>query len=258
MEDRIYSLALGEVALEVALPAEGFHLRSSARTANPTQVMALHRHTAHELFFVLGKLAVITEQERYYYQNEFVMIPPRLEHYIILEQGDCFCFYSACELLPEDLTALHLTDETRFYLNQLEHLHDSWQTTHLLPLLFGATLQPILPQRTVASTKRDRHIHTIDAYINAHYTEAIRLTELAELLYLCPRQVSRILQKEYGCSLSELVHQKRLAAAGRLLRHTDLPIAEIAAAVGYDQPNYFFARFKAQFRCTPQQYRKNA
>ncbi|MBQ3083823.1 MAG: helix-turn-helix domain-containing protein [Clostridia bacterium] len=258
MEDRMDTLMLGEIPFEVTLPTEGFHLYSTAHPGNPTQVIALHRHSAHELFFARGRLAVVTEQERYCYQNELVLIPPRLEHYIILEQGDCFCFYSASELLPEALTALPMNEEIRFYLEQLERHPRDWQAEHLLPLLFGAALQSILPQKTKAPTKHDRHIHTIDNYINGHYTENIRLTKLAELLYLCPRQVSRILQKEYGRSLSELVHQKRLAAAGRLLRHTDLPIAEIAAAVGYDQPNYFFARFKAQFNCTPQQYRKNA
>ena len=88
--------------------------------------------------------------------------------------------------------------------------------------------------------------------------QTIRLSDLARELYLCEKQVSRILHNAYGCSLSDLVNRYRLSAAQMLLRYTDLEIGEIASQVGYEHENYFFTLFRNANGMTPKQYREQS
>ena len=46
--------------------------------------------------------------------------------------------------------------------------------------------------------------------------------------------------------------------AASLLRTSDLSVAEIAQAVGYDSPSKFSAAFKAFFHILPKEYRKQS
>lgn len=50
--------------------------------------------------------------------------------------------------------------------------------------------------------------------------------------------------------------QHRMAEAARLLRETDLPVAEIAGRVGYDSQSRFTAAFKSVCESLPREYRK--
>ena len=106
-------------------------------------------------------------------------------------------------------------------------------------------------------SRRTKHINIIDVYLSEHYAESITLTELSRELYLCEKQISRIIRKEYGCSLSELINRRRLAVACMLLKYTNMPICEIADAVGYEYENYFFTVFKKAYGITPMKYRSD-
>ena len=62
--------------------------------------------------------------------------------------------------------------------------------------------------------------------------------------------------REVGKSLPEYVSEKRIAEAKRLLRgRTQLPIGQIAAAVGFSDVNYFTKVFKKKAGQTPSAYR---
>ena len=54
----------------------------------------------------------------------------------------------------------------------------------------------------------------------------------------------------------ELYENVRLQEAQRLLRETDLPIAEIAERVGYANPGHFSVAFHESFSMTPSEYKK--
>ena len=60
----------------------------------------------------------------------------------------------------------------------------------------------------------------------------------------------------YGASLAAHIKQHRMERAAELLRETDMSVAEIAAAVGYESQGKFTAAFKNQFAALPTAYRK--
>ena len=104
--------------------------------------------------------------------------------------------------------------------------------------------------------KRTRTVNLIDRYINEHYREKIRLSDLSKALYLCPKQISRVLRKEYGCTLPDLINQRRLDLACTMLRESDADVGQIAQRVGYEYENYFYTLFRKAFGMTPGEYRE--
>ena len=98
----------------------------------------------------------------------------------------------------------------------------------------------------------------LDNYIAEHYCEKITLADIAAELYLCERQVSRIIRREYNCSFADFVNIKRLSVAAMMLKHTQMNIADVARSVGYENYNYFYRVFKTKYGVTPAQYREKS
>lgn len=74
--------------------------------------------------------------------------------------------------------------------------------------------------------------------------------EVAERLGLSTSTLHRRL-KEAGQSFGEIKEERRRNLALSLLKKTDLPVAEIAAKVGYAEPSAFFRAFQRWFGMSP-------
>ena len=243
------------------------------------RLLTVHQHACFELFIVVGgSLSVYCGDDVYCCKNGGIILPPYIYHYTVPEDIDGYCMNfsiepseSADPALAAEICAqlsrmphcFPLSPEILFYTEQFDNRHSSTEREddipHLLSLLFSSLLREIAPQAKAGSkreSKREAHVMTIESYIGRHYCEPIRLSDVAAELYLCPKQVSRILMKEYGCSLSELINRRRLTVAASLLRSTDLSVGEIASSVGYIQENHFYKRFRRAYGMSPLVYRR--
>ena len=61
---------------------------------------------------------------------------------------------------------------------------------------------------------------------------------------------------ECGCTLADLVKEKKLAIAKILLKNTDMKVSEIATQVNVGTENYFYMLFSQKYGLSPLQYRK--
>jgi len=100
-------------------------------------------------------------------------------------------------------------------------------------------------------------ISLLDPILSDNYMDSDLLSQLTERLSLSVRQVERLILKEYGMPLRELIAGKRIAAAQALLRTSELPVQQIAAAVGYATPCCFYTAFRKRTGMTPMQYRRS-
>lgn len=83
------------------------------------------------------------------------------------------------------------------------------------------------------------------------------VSEYAALLNITPGHLNDTIQKELGKTASELIHERIILEAKRLLYHSETSIKEIAAALNYDDPSYFTKFFKTNTDFTPEQFRKS-
>ena len=77
---------------------------------------------------------------------------------------------------------------------------------------------------------------------------------IARLFGIGERTLRRRLEKD-GENLQQLIKEARFELARQLLRNTDLPVAEIAAALQYDDPNAFSRAFRSWAKLSPTQWR---
>ena len=60
----------------------------------------------------------------------------------------------------------------------------------------------------------------------------------------------------YGCTITQYIQGQRTEQAGRLLRETDLPVSQVAAIVGYQNPSRFAEIFRRNTGRSPAEYRR--
>ncbi len=90
--------------------------------------------------------------------------------------------------------------------------------------------------------------------IEEHY-RSCTLSVLAERENVSESTLSRLILQETGVRFTELLATVRFQRAAYLLRETDLSVAEITSAIGYENASFFYRHFSKLYGCTPKEYR---
>lgn len=94
------------------------------------------------------------------------------------------------------------------------------------------------------------------AIIERDYAKTdLSLTKVANELNISANYLSNLFSKKRGIPFKRYLQQHRVQQAERRLLQTDLPIAEIAEAVGFLDSNYFTKVFRDYYHVTPYRYR---
>ncbi len=96
------------------------------------------------------------------------------------------------------------------------------------------------------------------ARIRAEYAADLTTQGLAADLGLSPSRLSQIFRQRTGRTVKEILVQRRLMEAKRLLSQTKLPVTRVILDCGFNDMAYFHRAFKADTGCTPLQYRADA
>ena len=105
--------------------------------------------------------------------------------------------------------------------------------------------------------ERLRQKKAIVAYLDEHFTEPVRLPDVAAAFGLSPQYFSTLFRESFGRTLMQHVNFLRTERAARLLRTSSLPVMEIGLRVGYENFSYFIKRFREAYGVPPSVYRKN-
>lgn len=95
----------------------------------------------------------------------------------------------------------------------------------------------------------------LENLINTEFTEQLTAKNIAERLFVSERQLSRIVKKRYGTTLRNVIVEKRLQAAVKLLEHTEKSNEKIAEETGFGTAKSFCREFLRFYGVTPKEYR---
>lgn len=98
-------------------------------------------------------------------------------------------------------------------------------------------------------------IKTVLTYINTHYAEKIRLSDLAGLVNLNEQYFCRFFKKAVGQSPVTYLNGCRIRRARQLLLETNLPVTEVCLSCGFNNLGNFLREFRRQTGTTPQRFR---
>jgi AraC family transcriptional activator of pobA len=170
---------------------------------------------------------------------------------------------------PTEINMLPLAPEERAALrDHFVRLERSFKGSHsyrvsmlqvlLLALLYDCqglyesycSLQPQHPPVKFALAAQFQQL------IEQHYLTHRSVQTYADLLHVTPNHLSQTISNTLGRKAHELIEDRLLLEAKKLLRYTSLSVAEVAEYLGFEEPTHFTRLFKRRFALTPLQYRR--
>jgi AraC-like DNA-binding protein len=109
--------------------------------------------------------------------------------------------------------------------------------------------------RLKKAAARSRPVMQAMDFIYNHLHQTIRIPEIAAALGLNASYLSTIFHRETGITITEYIRQRRIEAAGNMLRYSSFSYGEIAAYLAFSNQSHFIRVFKAQTGYTPKEYR---
>ncbi|WP_455616162.1 response regulator [Eisenbergiella sp.] len=93
------------------------------------------------------------------------------------------------------------------------------------------------------------------AYIEENYREKLKLSDVADQIYVSQWHLSKLLNKHTGQNFSEILNNIRIEKAKELLKDPSLRIGDIAEEVGFLDMAHFSRVFKKQAGISANEYR---
>lgn len=101
-------------------------------------------------------------------------------------------------------------------------------------------------------------MNLINTYIYDHLESQLTCDEIAKQVFLCKRQLTRIMVKYTGTSPHKYIMSLRLEKAFSLIKNTSLPLKEIAPITGFSNEFHLSTAIKKHYSVTPKEIRNNA
>ena len=96
----------------------------------------------------------------------------------------------------------------------------------------------------------------IKFYIDAKFMEKLRMDEIADMFGIHPNHLSRVFHSSFGISPKQYLLKLKMDKAAQILVSTEMPVALIAEALGFEDQHVFSRAFKKYWEVSPMLYRK--
>ena len=100
-------------------------------------------------------------------------------------------------------------------------------------------------------------IRNFEMLIEKHFKEYKSVKNFADKLNITANYLNAICTKTIGRTAGELIRDRVILEAKRLLLHSSISVCEMAYHLGYDDCSYFIRVFKKEVGSTPEQFRLN-
>ena len=249
-----------------------------------------HRHPGLEIHYIIsGQCKVTCNGNSFFMESEsMLLIPPGTYHDVSPTDPNtsrlCISFriqkmkdkssnkktdnfYNIYNQNTPSTADLHDSEAQRILLKMialLDGVGDGYKIDKLLTLC-GYLLLEMIPYIADATpcdkpadpddTQEDVSFK-IDSFLGTNFMHNDAKSRMADDLFVSPRQLQRIIKKNYGMNYREKLAETRVQIAIDLLCNSNLPIHKIAEILGYSCSANFSAFIKRNIGKTPSQIRK--
>ena len=112
------------------------------------------------------------------------------------------------------------------------------------------------PAASAAVTQKQQQLMAFRRLIDQHYKALRRPSEYAALLYITPGHLNGLSQALLGHSAGEVIRERVLLEAKRLLTNAGMTATEIAYELNFQDNSYFNRFFKKYEGVTPEEFRR--
>jgi AraC family transcriptional activator of pobA len=250
----------------------------AARSVLHDWEFAAHRHARlHQVLLIEsgGGNATLEGRVHALKPNYVVNVPVGHVHGFSFEPGtQGWVLTIAAEILDETLLAseglrgvlsqsavVRGTPQIRASMKQIfaEYAGRNFGRAHILRALSAAQIG--LVARELASDRRESGatdsdlFRRFEALLEQRHLERCSVSDYAAALSVTPTHLNRVTRAATGDTASHLILNRMIREARRNLVYTNLPIAKIAYALGFDDPAYFSRIYAAATGLSPRAFR---
>lgn len=143
------------------------------------------------------------------------------------------------------------------YQNRLISYHEVIRLQLNLLLIELSRIYLDKNEESVLYTYDIAQFNRLESLIDDNFKSHKSLVFYAESMNLSLKQLSYICKKTVGKSPSEIIAERIILEAKRLIIHTDLSINSISEELKFKDYSYFIRVFKKNCKLTPEQYRQS-
>jgi ABC-type sugar transport system substrate-binding protein/DNA-binding response OmpR family regulator/nitrogen-specific signal transduction histidine kinase len=187
--------------------------------------------------------------------------------------------FEICEILKKDLRTSHIptiiltaVDDQQSYIKALESGADLYLTKPFNLKVLSQSIKGLLFNREKLKYYFKNNLDVIDEqsfgvpeqlfikklneFLEANIANSdLTVEELAAFLNISRVQLYRKVKAILGINVSDHINNLRLGKAAKMLKTSDLNIAEVGYATGFSSPNYFSTSFKNKYGVSPKEYK---
>jgi AraC family transcriptional regulator, transcriptional activator of pobA len=160
-------------------------------------------------------------------------------------------------LKPEDLLSI----ESMFPSILQEHREDKvmkhQKIRGLVDLLYIELSRMYLSTKEHAANSPGLHMEKLkqlEQLIDTHYLHHKSASYYAALMHMSTKHLNRITQAVVGKTTTDLITERILLEAQRMLSHSRYKVAEVADYLGYEDHSYFSRLFKKKLQVSPSRF----
>ena len=182
-------------------------------------------------------------------KNQMISIRQLFRH---AERGVAFSRESIAKVRPLLKTLTCENDSFYSLIKLLIILHELSIDKGMRELSTGQFAANVMHQPS-----SDESLGRVMDYLSRHYSEVIRLSEVAEMVNMSESSFCRFFKQHTSKSFIDFLTDIRLGAASRALIDSSLSIAEIGYDCGFNNLSNFNRIFKKKKGVTPSEFRDN-
>lgn len=182
-------------------------------------------------------------------KNQMISIRQLFRH---AERGVAFSRESIAKVRPLLKTLTCENDSFYSLIKLLIILHELSIDKGMRELSTGQFAANVMHQHS-----SDESLGRVMNYLSRHYSEVIRLSEVAEMVNMSESSFCRFFKQHTSKSFIDFLTDIRLGAASRALIDSSLSIAEIGYDCGFNNLSNFNRIFKKKKGVTPSEFRDN-
>jgi AraC-like DNA-binding protein len=241
--------------IEIALILDGeleLNTKLSHQTMSKGSMFILNPNEPHEYITKNNSVLMLFLQiSPLFFMESF----PEITHiiYNCIDLGKAMSaqtFEKTYDLLTS-LSKSYFTKDDGYKLKCCQYIYHMFYTFYTTLPNYRQTQDELRNSHSKASRLR-----RILDYITNHFTENIKLSDLAEIEHLSSSYLSHFIKDNLNITFQQYVNSFRLNYALELISHSDLRLIDISAECGYSDYRYFHNAFIKVFSCSPSQYKK--
>ncbi|RFZ84368.1 AraC family transcriptional regulator [Mucilaginibacter terrenus] len=201
-------------------------------------------------WFCLFSQAFIESQGRNSILHDFAMFKPGGSHIVFPDEAQLTFLTGLLRRMMEEMDGeyIHKYDLLRNYLQVL--MHEALKMSPVNTFEPNASAAARITTRFLELLERQFPIDPSGKDLNLNSAQ-----DFAQSLAVHTNHLNRSVKEITGKTTTQHISERILKEANALLKHTDWSIAQVANALGFEEPAYFTSFFKKSTGVSPVMYR---